>query len=390
MGVFRIFMGTLSFINLLLMLFDWDAWFSEKGFLPSWIGAMFLPPTIHVVNVPFWPHGVPISRLNVLSGISDPRVELAFYLFLIVCSIFTTIGLWTRASSLLLAIGMVSLHHRDAALLHGGDTVLRVCILYMAIGPFGRACSVDRLIRLWKGKEPSGPVLVSLWPQRLICYNVALIYFTTVWLKSFGGLWKNGTATWYPARLNEFHRFPVPDFMNNIPMVYVTTYGTLVTELSLATLVFFKPFRKYALLGGIMMHAFIEYSMNIPLFSYLMAAMYICFYEGEEVSGWFERLGRRFTKWHATIRLPHDTRLKPQSLAILDAVDPFKVVTYLPGDTSEWGTESGGDPMRVSWTHSLGAWTFGWIPGLWRKLLTNSIEPIAVTEPAPVKERVKQ
>ena len=80
----------------------------------------------------------------------------------------------------------------------------------------------------------------------------------------------NGTATWYPVRLAEFYRFPVPSFLNDLPIVYLTTYGTLIVEFSLATAVFFRPLRKYVLLAGVLLHGFIEYSMNIPFFSFLM------------------------------------------------------------------------------------------------------------------------
>ena len=49
---------------------------------------------------------------------------------------------------------------------------------------------------------------------------------------------------------------------------------------------FFRPLRKYVLIAGILMHGYVEYSMNIPLFSYLMVSTYICFYDGEEISAW--------------------------------------------------------------------------------------------------------
>jgi hypothetical protein len=135
-----------------------------------------------------------------------------------------------------------------------------------------------------------------MWPQRLIAYNLALLYFTTTWSKWFGGLWKSGDATWYPARLHEFDRFSVPDFVNQYPMVKVTTWGTLAVEFALGTLVFFKPLRKWVLLSGIALHMWIEYSMNIPLFAFLMTTSYIVFYDGEETAAWWDRLKARFAR----------------------------------------------------------------------------------------------
>ncbi len=62
----------------------------------------------------------------------------------------------------------------------------------------------------------------------------------------------------------------------------------------MATLVWFAPLRKYVLLAGIGLHLFIEYSMNIPLFAFLMISMYVTYYEGEEVSAWWVQMKSRF------------------------------------------------------------------------------------------------
>jgi hypothetical protein len=368
LAVFRIFMGTLVFLNLLMIAVDWDAWFSERGFVPAWLGQLWMSPGVLVWRDP----EVVLTRINVLNGVVDPRLAMGIYAVITLSAFTTAIGLWTRVSTIVLAIGVVSLHHRNGIILHGGDTLMRVMVLYLAVAPVGRACSVDRLVRLWKGKEGPEPVRVSLWAQRLIMYNMALIYFTTVWLKWGGTLWRDGTATYYPARLAEFYRFPVPRFLNDVPMVYVTTYGTLLVEFALATLVFYRPFRKWVLLSGLMLHGYIEYSMNIPLFSWLMVSMYICFYDGEEVSAWFQRQGQRLKRFAMIVRLPKGTRLSPTGVAFFDAADPLKLVTYLPGD----GAAITKADARRSWMRSMGAWIFGWIPGLWMRLLSRKVEPL--------------
>jgi hypothetical protein len=374
MGVFRILIGTLAFVNLVLLGMFWDSWFSETGYVPNWIARMWLGPDV--------PLGlgteVLVPRMNILSGITDPRITIPFYIATMVFALLTALGLWTRLSTILLAIGVVSLHHRNAAILHGGDTILRVAVLYLAIAPSGRACSLDRLIGLWRGKVSHAPVKVSLWPQRLVSFNVGLLYFTTTWHKYFGNLWRDGTATWYPARLPEFYRFPVPEFFNDFPMVKVSTYGTLAVEFAMGTLVFFQPLRKYVLLAAVLMHSYIEYSMNIPLFSFLMISTYVCFFQGEEVAGWATRVGQRLRRFHVNVYLPQGRRLKPNAVAFLDSTDPFKLIHYLPGDRPEWRAERHDgrpmSPVRATWTRSLGAWPIAWIPGLWGRILNRATE----------------
>jgi len=388
LGLLRICIASLTVAALLMLSINWDAWFSERGFIPIWLGDRFLGSRVSVGFGTNWT----FPRISMLTGITDPHFAQAFYALTILAGILTAFGLWTRVSSIALALGVISIQHRNAAILHGGDTVMRLGCMYIAIASSGATCSVDRLIGLWKGKISEAPVLVSMWPQRLVTFNLALIYLTTTWLKWTGGMWQDGTATYYPARLAEFFRFPVPKFINEFPFVYFTTYGTLVVEFSLATLVFFRPLRKYVLLCGILMHAHIEYSMNIPLFSYLIVSTYICFYEGEEIAAWAGRIGERKRKWHINIRLPADMRLKPRAVGFLDSIDPFKIVHYLPGESEGWSaSKHDGSSLpigRAIWTRSVGSWIFGWYPGIWDRILQNAIEPCA-EDAKPEPERPK-
>ena len=281
MGVFRALIGFVITLDLLMKLPDWEAWYGERGYVPSWIGAMYLSAKVPVAG------RVSIPRFSPLIGVTDDRIALAVYLAIIVAAVLTTIGLFTRVSSILLALGIIALHHRDAIILHGGDSVIRLSAMYLAVAPCGLAFSLDARRRGTPAPE------VSEWPRRLVQFNMALIYFTATWGKYFGTYWKNGLATWFPARLNEFKRFPVPGFFNDLPFVYLTTYGTLAVEFSLAILVWFRPLRKWVLMAGMMLHGFIEWSMNIPLFAFAMISMYVVWFDGAELEHWWERTRRR-------------------------------------------------------------------------------------------------
>ena len=292
MGVFRAIMGGLIFINFGMISIFYRDWFSESGYTPAWVGAQWIGNDIFLSH----DGSLRLPHINLMYGQQQYWILVTFNVLVILFALLTTLGLYTRISSILLAIGIITFHHRNPTILHGGDTVMRVSAMYMAIAPSGAAFSLDRLFAVRRGVAPIIPPLVSMWPQRLIAYNCALIYLTTVWAKLFGVLWRGFVATWYPARLHEFDRFPVPGFMNEFPMVYLSTGGTIFTEFALGTLVWFKALRKWVLLAGLMMHGYIEYSMNIPLFGYLMATLYLSYYEGEEVAAWFDRLKARLKK----------------------------------------------------------------------------------------------
>jgi hypothetical protein len=396
----RIVTGFLSAANLLMLGMNWDDWFSERGFVPRALAQTWFVGDPYVwsggagADKPVWQGGLVWPKINLLSGITNPLWAQIFFWGVFVVSILTMFGLWTRLSTFLLAVGTVSLNHRNPMILMGGDTVLRLACLYLALSPCGTVCSVDRLVALWKGRVQPGPVLVSLWVQRLITYNVALVYITTVWLKWTGTRWRSGDAVYYSANLPEFFRFPYPHFLIQMPWVRFLTWGTLLTEFSMGTLVFYRPLRRYVLAAGLMLHAGIEYTMNVPLFGYLMVSWYICFYDGEEVSNWFARLGQRFQRFHITVHLPLGKQLRPNALAVLNAIDPLGLVSYVEGDRDGlYVTRADGTTSAGVWsvmTHSLGAWPFFCMPWIWGSFLTRSLEvsPVPSGSAKPSRQRV--
>lgn len=374
MGVFRMLIGFWALVNLIMVGLYFDTWFTQRGFVPIEVNTAYQGD---------------LSRINFLSGVTDPYVTLAVYSLITLAAFTTCIGLWSRVSSIVLALGIITLHHRNGVILHGGDLVLRMCAIYVALSPCGAACSVDRLIGLWKGRAPAIPALVSIWPQRLVQFQIGLVYFTTVWHKAFGTYWRDGTATWYPMHLNEFDRFWLPDFMQEGVMIPITTYGTLAVELALGTVVFFKAWRKWALLGGIGMHLFIEYSMNIPLFAFVMITSYLSFYEGDEVSGWAKRVGARLKRFSLKVFLPQGRKFREGAGLAIRALDPMGWVDYATGDTPTWTAEDAAgrlrNPFRLSHMRSIAAWPFALIPGLWRRILTSALEP-KIDAARPAKE----
>ena len=284
-GVFRMVFGTVALINLAMVALDFEAWFTERGFVP-------------VALIERWSAG--IWRFSLLENVTNDSVTATFYALTMLAALCTALGLFSRVSSVALLVGLVSLHHRNPDILHSGDTLVRAMAFYVALAPSGAACSLDRLFALRSGTAPPVPPDVSLWPQRLMQVQLAIVYFTSVWHKSFGDWWLNGTATWYTGQLEEFDRFLTPAFLA------ATTYGTLLVELALATLVFARPMRKWVLLAGVAMHAGIEYRMNIPLFGLIITSCYIAHYEGHEVSAWGKRMGERLGKWRLKIARPQE------------------------------------------------------------------------------------
>lgn len=280
LGVLRALVGSLALANFLMLSVDFEAWFTERGFTPAWFAQRWAGDT---------------PRLNVLAGVTDERTTALVFGLGCLAALLTAVGLFSRVATAALFVVVASLHHRTPDILHSGDTLLRQLCFLLMLAPSGAAFSLDRLLARRRGAAPDQPQAVSLWPQRLVQIQVAVVYFTTVWHKWNGATWRDGTATWYVPRLEEFDRFPVPAFFNEMPMVAFTTYATLLIEFALCTAVFYRPLRKWVLLAGLALHASIDYQFNIPLFAQIMVCGYVCFYEGEEVAAWWDRFKAR---WH--------------------------------------------------------------------------------------------
>lgn len=362
MGVMRMVTGTLALVNFLMLSIDFEAWFTDKGFTPAW----------HATR---WADSVP--RLNLLEGVTDSRVTFVFFVLACVAALFTAIGLWSRVSSIALFVLIATFHHRNPMILHSGDTLLRQMAFIVMLSPSGAACSVDRLVGLWKGTASLIPAMVSAWPQRLMQFQVTVVYFTTVWHKWTGTDWQNGTATWFVPQLHEFDRFPAPAFMDQQPMVAITTYGTLLVELGIAFLAYAKPLRKWVLWGGVLLHAGIEYRFNIPLFAFIMVSTYLAFFEGSEVSAWAKRLGARFKSRRVLVLMAKGGRLSETRGSFLRGIDAFGLLDYQSGEGDELTAMVAGrdaDPYRAILNRAPGVWVYKLLPRRWRKLVDGAME----------------
>jgi hypothetical protein len=268
MALFRILYGILIIADLILLRPDWLVWLGPRGLVS--------PETARQLE--------PGTRLNVFAILpaSDAWVN-AFFWFFLLWAVLLTIGLFTRASSILVFFCLASMQQRDLYVVSSGDTLLRVAGFFLMFAPAGAALSVDRLIRIWNGRETARVQPRPPWAQRMIQFELALVYFATFCLKMEGPTWRDGTALYYVYHLDQFRRFPVPSFLLKPALIKAQTWLTLAVEFSLGTLVWVRRFRYPILLLGVALHLSIEYSMNIPLFEWTMLAMYVTFVDPEDL-----------------------------------------------------------------------------------------------------------
>ena len=147
-----------------------------------------------------------------------------------------TLGLFTRVTSVLSLLVVISFAHRVPQATFGLDQINAMLTLYLAIGPSGQALSLDRLIaRRWRDSAASRPAPSARanLALRLINVHMCVIYFFAGISKLQGEAWWTGEAMWRAFSNLEYQ---------SIDMTWLAWYPwllNLVTHLSVLWEIFF-------------------------------------------------------------------------------------------------------------------------------------------------------
>lgn len=281
-ATFRVAYGLLVLFNLVLVWPDAGVWFTEQGVVPIRVE--------HKLE--------PMARLDLMALLPGTEAAARIYLAALAgLAAAVTVGWRTRLMSVLLYLGLTSLHHRNVFILHGGDTLLRVLGFFLIFTEAGALLSVDRWLRLRRGEESLAPPLCEPWAQRLLQLQLATVYVFTFLSKAGGEQWADGTAVYYVLQLEEFKRFPLPLIGDYLPLIKAATWATLAVELSLGTLVWVRELRYPVLLAGVALHLGLEWTMNVPMFQWVAMAAYLNFVAPGDLEACFARLEARVRRW---------------------------------------------------------------------------------------------
>ncbi len=320
LGLFRLVYGVLAFAYGALLFPERYTWFSNKGVLTVSEASAY----IGGVSV----FGIKAHQFGLLLVPGADRWLTVFFVAYLLAAASLTVGFWSRTSAALVYLGIAALHARNAPIHHSGDTVLVVMAAYLALSPCGAACSVDRLVRIFNGREDDTPPPVVAWAQRLMQLQITVLYFCAAMSKATGSAWQDGTAVYYPMHLPESVRFPIWG-QDNIYVINLVTWGTVAIEMALGTVVWVPRLRLYVLAGGVALHLGIEYSMNIPLFSAVMITSYLTFLHAADI--------RHFLNWAkrplglTPLKLIYDGHCDfcKSSLLVVRFFDVFRQITFV-------------------------------------------------------------
>ena len=97
------------------------------------------------------------------------------------------LGWHSRSAALFTWLVWVSLWNRNPLLLDGDDAILKMMCFYLMLSPCGNCWSLDAHLN-------HKPEWVSVWPLRLMQFQIALLYFVSGWVKFHSPEWLDGTV----------------------------------------------------------------------------------------------------------------------------------------------------------------------------------------------------
>lgn len=283
MGLFRIALGLVVLQCLLIHLWpDWYLYFSDHSIIP-----------IDSMITHYWVNGTDhyFDLMLLLPPGDQPKI--IFFWVVVVAAVFMTLGLFTRTSTTIVFLGLLSLDSHFQLNQNAGDNFVRIACLLTAFSQAGKAFSLDNLIKsLREDWRVTGfrPPLSAPWAQRMFMVQLAVVYYHTWICKMMGERWNDGTAVYYATRYDDIIRFPVPFLFDNLLVCQILTWGTLVIEFALFTLIWVKPLRYWVILAGLSLHLGIEYSMNLPMFEWMFIFSYLTFIYPEDLTRVMDRI----------------------------------------------------------------------------------------------------
>jgi hypothetical protein len=184
------------------------------------------------------------------------------------------VGLWSRASAVVVWVLSTSFATLNPAIDNAGDSIRGIALFYLMLSPCGAAWSLDHW-RSHRRGQPAGPVFVHPWPIRLLFLQMVFIYFCNGAYKLGGSDWRAGNSLYYVLNDVVLTRFSYQQFPVPVGLTRILSWSVLGWEVLFPLLVAIRWTRAAALLFGVAFHVGILASMELGLFVPYILALYL-------------------------------------------------------------------------------------------------------------------
>lgn len=237
------------------------------------------------------------------------------YIATIGLTIVFILGWRTRFVTPVLLIMYVSLQSNNGYVLNGGDTLMRITLIFLIFVNLSGRLSLDarrHARRANQGRAPRTmvPAYVSNALHNgalvLCAFQIMVVYATSGVWKLLGDEWLDGTALFYALRIDIFMTYPVLNELlwQSSLVMYVATFIALWTQTLFPLLIVWRPTRRFAVITLMFMHLGIAVLLGLWPFSLAMIALDMLFIRDESWSraGAWVRQTRLFAAILAAVR----------------------------------------------------------------------------------------
>ena len=206
-----------------------------------------------------------------------------------------TIGLWTRATSVLSMLIIVSYSYRAHMSNYGLDQINAILTFYLCLAPCGARFSVDNWMRQYRirnalaVKIPTPKSVSANLATRLMQVHFCIIYSFAALAKLQGEGWWNGEAIWMALANTEYQTVDMT-WIAWYPWISdIVTHGSMLFELTFWVLVWGRC-RPVVLFAGAMLHLSIGAFMGMWTFAFIMIFGHLAFWPPSLVDRIIERV----------------------------------------------------------------------------------------------------
>jgi hypothetical protein len=218
--------------------------------------------------------------------VTTPTAIWTLHLVFLAAVVCLTLGLLTRAASIVAWAGHVSFLDRGHLVGPGVDAIVAMIALYLMLGPSGQALSLDRVVARVRGKGPLPPdqprkFVTANIAVRLIQVHMCIVYLSAGLSKLQGSSWWDGTAVYltlmtYDLRGLDVRWIATYDWLWQA-ISSAGTWFTIAFEVGFAVLVWHPLLRPLVLGAALLLHGGIAVSTGLWSFSAAMLAGCLAF-----------------------------------------------------------------------------------------------------------------
>ncbi len=212
----------------------------------------------------------------------------------IVSAFLMAIGWQSCIATSLTWLVWVSVWNRNPLLMDGDDAVLKIMCFYLLLSPCGNCWSLDAYCHKM-------PEFVTVWPLRLMQFQIALIYFVSGWVKFHSQEWEDGSVMQYVLIHPQYSRW------DGWTVIAIPLVKTLLAGLAgfirwwelLFPILLINPHTRSVNIGiSILFHLGLLFTMNLRWFAMIMIALYLALIS----DSYFQRFEHSFIKGFKFIR----------------------------------------------------------------------------------------